>query len=157
MAQQVKKTSQGSPLAAAGGRSVTLKRSVTIKVIVTEKFKQYMLFEISEARKNAETRLMQIDQQLDQISKLAESESGKQLISQKVEAEKIQLKATLVDLEGREQAVNGLTLDSHFIQGNIDGFVSVSEGDNLYEKLGGMEILAKDGVIQKISPLGAIG
>jgi len=154
MAQPVKK--QAAPGLVSGGRSVTLKRSVTIKVIVTEKFKQYMLFEIEEAKKNAEARLVQIDQQLDQIAKLAESESGKQLIAQKVDSEKIQLKATLVDLEGREKAVHALALDSHFVQGNIDGFVSVAEGDNLYEKLGGMEILAKDGVIQKISPLGAI-
>jgi hypothetical protein len=154
MAQQVKKPSATGLV--SGGRSVTLKRSVTIKVIVTEKFKQYMLFEIEEARKNAEARLIQIDQQLGQIAKLAESESGQQLIAQKVDSEKIQLKATLVDLEAREKAVHTLALDSHFIQGNIDGFVSVAEGDNLYEKLGGMEILAKDGVIQKISPLGAI-
>ncbi len=154
MAQQVKKTAASGLV--SGGRSVTLKRSVTIKVVVTEKFKQYMLFEIAEARKNAEARLVQIDQQLDQIAGLAESESGKQLIAQKVDSEKIQLKATLVDLDGREKAVHALTLDSHFVQGNIDGFVSVAEGDNLYEKLGGMEILAKDGLIQKISPLGAI-
>jgi hypothetical protein len=154
MTQQVKK--QAASGLVSGGRSVTLKRSVTIKVIVTEKFKQYMLFEIAEARKNAEARLVQIDQQLGQISKLAESESGQQLIAQKVDSEKIQLKATLIDLEGREKAVHALALESHFIQGNIDGFVSVAEGDNLYEKLGGMEILAKDGVVQKISPLGAI-
>ena len=154
MTQQVKKTAAAGLV--SGGRSVTLKRSVTIKVIVTEKFKQYMLFEIAEARKNAEARLVQLDQQLGQMAKLAESESGQQLISQKGDAEKIQLKATLVDLEAREKAVHALALDSHFVQGNIDGFVSVYEGDNLYEKLGGMEILAKDGVIQKISPLGAI-
>ncbi len=154
MSQQAKKAPASGLV--SGGRSVTLKRSVTIKVIVTEKFKQYMLFEISEARKNAESRLAQLDSQLAQLAKLAESESGKSLLTQQADSEKIQLKATLNDLEAREKAVHALALDSHFVQGNVDGFVSVAEGDNLYEKLGAMEILTKDGIIQKISPLGAI-
>lgn len=154
MSQQIKKP-QPTGLV-SGGRSVTLKRSVTIKVIVTEKFKQYMLFEISEAKKNAESRLSQLDTQLAELAKLADSEAGKAMLTQQADAEKIQLKATLADLENRENSVNTLALNSHFVQGTVDGFVSVAEGDNLYEKLGGMEILAKDGIIQKISPLGAV-
>ena len=42
-------------------------------------------------------------------------------------------------------------MNSIYSQGPIDGMVTVSAGDNLYEKLGGVEIVVKDGVVQEIN------
>ncbi|NBV41533.1 hypothetical protein EBR96_02025 [bacterium] len=61
--------------------------------------------------------------------------------------------ATIKVVVTETDAINQLELNSLFTQGTVDGFVSVSEGDNLYEKLGGMEILVQDGVVQKITPV----
>jgi len=46
-----------------------------------------------------------------------------------------------------------LQMGSYFMQGTVDGFVSVNVGDNLYEKLGGMEIFIEDGIVQDIVPV----
>ncbi len=143
--------------AASGNRSVTLKRTVTIKVVVTEKFKSYMLFELNESIRSAEQRTLLINQQIPQLDRLASTDNiGRQALLQQLEAEKIQLDATIKDQQTRIDAINDLKLESLFLQGTVDGFVSVSEGDNLYEKLGGMEIILKDGIVQKITPVAAI-
>lgn len=140
--------------AASGNRSVTLKRTVTIKVVVTEKFKSYMVFELNESIRSAEQRTILINQQIPQLDRLASTDNiGRQALLQQLEAEKIQLDATIKDQQTRMDAINDLKLESLFLQGTVDGFVSVSEGDNLYEKLGGMEIILKDGIVQKITPV----
>jgi hypothetical protein len=139
------------------GRSVTLKRTVTIRVVVTEKFKAYMLYELNESIRSAETRIQLINRQIPQLDELASTDNiGRQALLQQLEAEKIQLEATLKEQKNRADAINELKIDSLFLQGTIDGFVSVSEGDNLYEKLGGMEIILKDGIVQKITPVASI-
>ena len=46
--------------------------------------------------------------------------------------------------------------ESHFVQGMVDGFVSVNPGDHLYEKLGAMEIVIKDGIVQNINAIGKL-
>jgi hypothetical protein len=138
----------------AASKSVTLKRTVTIKVVVTEKFKSYMLFELNEAIRNAKQRIQLISQQIPQLTQMAADDNvGRHAIMQQLEAEKIQLEASIKEQETRAESVNELKLDSLFLQGTVDGFVSVAEGDNLYEKLGGMEIILKDGVVQKITPV----
>ena len=43
-----------------------------------------------------------------------------------------------------------LVLNTEFIQGPLEGPVTVKSGDNLYKKIGAAEILVKDGVVQEI-------
>jgi len=151
------KPSPKKPEKPSDKRSVTLKRTVTIKVVVTEKFKSYMLYELNEAVRNAEQRTQLINQQIPQLDQLAASDNvGRQALIQQLEAEKIQLDATIKDQQARIDAINGLQLGTFFTQGTVDGFVSVSEGDNLYEKLGGMEIILNDGIVQKITPVASL-
>lgn len=141
----------------AASRSVTLKRTVTIKVVVTEKFKAYMIYELNESIRSADARIKTIDVQIPQLNSLASDDNvGRLALLQQLEAEKIQLDATLKEQKNRADAINSLQLDTLFTQGTVDGFVSISEGDNLYEKLGGMEIILKDGVVQKINPVASI-
>ena len=141
----------------SASRSVTLKRTVTIRVVVTEKFKAYMLYELNESIRSAESRIQLINRQIPQLDELASTDNiGRQALLQQLEAEKIQLEATLKEQKNRADAINELKIDSLFLQGTIDGFVSVSEGDNLYEKLGGMEIILKDGIVKKITPVASI-
>ena len=52
--------------------------------------------------------------------------------------------------KSQQEFIENLQLDTEYSQGPVDGFVTVSTGDNLYEKLGGIEILVKDGIIVKI-------
>lgn len=133
-------------------KSVTLKRAVTIKAIVTEKFKEYMLFEITEGVRQAQLRIEMIDRKLKELA-LRVDQSGSQILIQQFSAEKVQLQQNMDELRGRVDTIKKLTVGSQFVQGAIEGFVMVSEGDNLYEKLGGMEIITRDGVIEQITPV----
>ena len=44
-------------------KSVTLKRTVTIKAIVTEDFKKYLVFELQNAIKNLDQKMSLVDTQ----------------------------------------------------------------------------------------------
>ncbi|MGE4170753.1 MAG: YlqD family protein [Candidatus Margulisiibacteriota bacterium] len=134
---------------ASSTKTVTLKRTVTIKAVVTEKFKEYMLFELEDAVKKTNQRIAEIDQQIKILGK-PDSEAKREIHLQ-LEAEKEKSRLALQELPMRIDEAKKLALNSYFVQGMIDGFVSVKEGDNLYEKLGAMEIIIKDGVIQYIN------
>lgn len=138
------------------GKSVTLKRTVTIKALVTDKFKQYMQFEVNEALKNSQLRINQIDSQVKEIEKaLAEKPGDKfrQRSLEQLKMEKGQLLHSAEELQNRSKAITQMKNGEYFTQGMVDGFVTVNIGDNLYEKLGGMEILLNDGIIQEINPV----
>ena len=123
---------------------VTLKRRVSIKAVVTDKFKEYLRFELSETVRGAKERITAIDTQL-------KSESEGSSLYMQLQSEKDQLTQTVSQSDPQKSMIDNLQNETLFSQGIIDGFVSVSVGDNLYEKLGGMEITVKDGVIQKIT------
>jgi hypothetical protein len=130
-------------------KPITLKRTVTIKAVVTDKFKQYMEFELQQGIKTSEARSSEID------SRSSSLEKGSPLIAQ-LEAEKAQLEYSMSELKKQIENVRGLEQDSHFMQGTVDGFVNINVGDKLYEKLGGMEILVHDGVVKEIMPIASV-
>lgn len=127
-------------------RSVTLKRSVTIKAIVTDKFKEFMKVDIDAAISQTQARMDQIDTQL-------KDQAIAPVVREKLILERDQQSQTMRDMSSRKSGLKEMENGSHFAQGVIDGYVSVSVGDNLYEKLGGLEIILEDGIIQDIAQL----
>lgn len=125
---------------------ITLKRKVAVKAVVTEKFKDLLRLELQETLKMAKLRIAEIDNQIQHGDKMAS------LIPQLV-SEKQQLQFSLEQDQAQKDSIERLENGTLFNQGSIEGFVTVYEGDNLYEKIGGMEILVKDGVIEKINSL----
>lgn len=130
-------------------QQVTLKRRVTISAIVTDKFKEFLRLELKETVAFSKQRIQEIDAQLQNQSLGLE-------IQTQLRAERQQLELTVQSESQQSEAIEKLENDTIFNQGAIDGFVSVSVGDNLYEKLGGMEIVVKDGIVQKLSPLPSV-
>jgi len=134
-------------------KNVTLKRTVTIKAIVTDNFRQYLKQELSQAINDLDSKLNEVVTQgnklIEQLEKQGQVDQVK-VIQQQMEMDKQQQIAAKADLEKRIGESDTLSLGSEFVQGTIDGFVSVKEGDNLYEKLGAMEIIIKDGIVQQI-------
>ncbi len=134
---------------------VQLKRTATIKVIVTEEFKKYLVSELERAIKNLDTQLAQMEDQgkklIDTLKKQGEK-TKKQVaaISQQINLDRQQERLAKADLEKKIQDAQLLPLNSEFIQGTVDGTVDVAKGDNLYKKLGALEIVIKDGIVQDI-------
>lgn len=134
-------------------KSVTLKRTVTIKAIVTEDFKKYLTYELETSIKDLQKKMSDVEKQAkDLISSLEQTGASDQvkMINQQLQIEQQQQANTINDLQKRIVDAKNLQLNSEFIQGTIDGFTTVKVGDNLYQKLGALEIIVKDGVVQEI-------
>lgn len=134
-------------------KTVTLKRTVTIKAIVTDDFKGYLTYELETAIKDLQTKIQDIEKQGQLlIDSLKKENASEQITSveQQLKLERQQQLSVIADLQSRIKEAKNLDLNSEFVQGTIDGFVTVKPGDNLYQKLGGLELIVKDGVIQDI-------
>lgn len=132
---------------------VTLKRTVTIKAIVTEDFKRYLIHELNGAVRNLENKMQAVIEQGKKLIKtLQDQGSAEQVknIKQQIELERQQQKSAVDDLKKRMEDAKNLPLGSEFIQGTVDGFVDVKKGDNLYKLLGALEVIIKDGEIMDI-------
>lgn len=134
-------------------RSIELKRVVMVKAIVTEAFKQNLVKELERAVSNLETQMTQMETQ----SKNYMEDLKKKGLMQKAAAFKHQLEdertrqaAAKSDLMMKIEEAKRLQLNTEFVQGPLEGPVHVSIGDNLYKKVGGAEIIVKDGIIQEI-------
>ncbi|OGC11866.1 hypothetical protein A3K48_05190 [candidate division WOR-1 bacterium RIFOXYA12_FULL_52_29] len=132
---------------------IELKRVVMVKAIVTEAFKQNLIKELERAIANLEGQLGQMENQ----SKNYLEDLKKKGLMQKAAAFKHQLDeernrqaASKSDLMMKIEEAKRLQIGSEFVQGPLEGPVSVNIGDNLYKKVGGAEILVKDGIVQEI-------
>ena len=140
--------------------NIQVKRTITVKVIVTEQFKNYLVEELTNAIRNLDNQLVQLESQgtklLDSL-KLAGDKAQKQMeqVKQQMELDKQQQKLAKEDLLKKIKEAKLLALNTEFNQGTLDSWVEIQKGDNLYEKLGATEIIVKDGVIQDIRQLKA--
>jgi len=136
-------------------RKITLQRTITIKVIVTEEFKNYLISELERAINNLDTQLNSMESQgkklIDTLKKQGEK-TKKQVsaIAQQINLDKQQESLAKEDLTKKINEAKGLKIGAEFVQGTVNGFIDVGKGDNLYKLLGGMEIIIKDGVVQEI-------
>lgn len=137
-------------------KAIELKRVVMVKAIVTEPFKQNLVKELERAVANLDAQLNQMEGQ----SKNYLEDLKKKGLMQKAAAFKHQLdeerarqSASKADLLMKIEEAKRLQLNSEFVQGPLEGPVEVAVGDNLYKKVGGAEIIVKDGVVQEIRGL----
>jgi hypothetical protein len=130
--------------------AINLKRSVTIKAIVTEDFKKYLVFEAEEGIRLAERQFSQIDTSANELLNAMTDLEQRRHISSQLEIERKNFQNAVRSFEQKIQEAKALQVGTSYVQGAVEGFVSVKEGDNLYQKLGGVELIVKDGVVQKI-------
>jgi hypothetical protein len=137
-------------------QSVELKRVVMVKAIVTDAFKENLVRELERAVNNIETQTSQIEGRSDSYLETLKKKGLMQkaaAFKHQMEEEKSKQAAAKTDLMMKIEEAKKLVLGSEFVQGPLEGPVVVNVGDNLYKKVGGAEILVKDGVIQEIREL----
>ena len=123
---------------------VNLKRQVSVKAIVTDGFKQYLHDELTTLISNYTNDIKRIDEQLQTLDQNSSEYS-------KLYSEKVSFQKYIDSEESQRQFVSNLELNSLYSQGPVESMVTVTVGDNLYEKLGSVEIIVKDSIIQSIS------
>lgn len=132
---------------------IELKRVVMVKAIVTESFKDNLVKELDRAVKNLETQENQMEMQstnyMEDLKKKGLMQKAAAFKHQ-LEDERTRQAAAKSDLTMKIEEAKRLVLGTEFVQGPLEGPVKVGLGDNLYKKVGGAEIVVKDGIIQEI-------
>lgn len=133
--------------------SIELKRVVMVKAIVTDAFKENLVRELERAVNNLDNQTTQIESRsksyMDNLKKKGLMQKAA-AFKQQVDDEKSRQAAAKSDLLMKIEEAKKLQLNTEFVQGPLEGPVHVSIGDNLYKKVGGAEIIVRDGIIQEI-------
>ncbi len=140
--------------------SISIKRSIAIKAIVTPTWKEDAEKELSKAISNIDQQLSQLEQEGQQIANNIRSQSVNPLdprvqeqvsqVQQQVAAKRNEIEEQKRNLLQQQSQVRELKMDEIVDQGQVDSFCDVSVGDNLIEKMQ-VSITVKDGVIQSIN------
>ena len=139
--------------------SISIKRSIAIKAVVTPTWKEDAEKELSKAISNIDQQLSQLEQEGQQIVNNIRSQSVNPLdprvqeqvsqVQQQVAAKQNEIEEQKRNLLQQQSQVRELKMDEIVDQGQVDSFCDVSVGDNLIEKMQ-ISITVKDGVIQSI-------
>ena len=139
--------------------SISIKRSIAIKALVTPTWKEDAEKELSKAISNIDQQLSQLEQEGQQIVNNIRSQSVNPLdprvqeqvsqVQQQVAAKRNEIEERKTNLLQQQSQVRELKMDEIVDQGQVDSFCDVTVGDNLIEKMQ-VSITVKDGVIQSI-------
>ena len=139
--------------------SISIKRSIAIKAIVTPTWKEDAEKELSKAISNIDQQLSQLEQEGQEIVNNIRSQSVNPLdprvqeqvsqVQQQVAAKRNEIEEQKRNLLQQQSQVRKLKMDEIVDQGQVDSFCDVTVGDNLIEKMQ-VSITVKDGIIQSI-------
>ena len=139
--------------------TISIKRTIAIKAIVTQTWKEDAETELSKAISATDQQLAQLEQEGQQVINNIRSQSANPLdprvqeqvgqIQQQVAAKRNELEEQKRNLLQQQNQVREFKMDEVVDQGQIDSFCDVSVGDNLIKKMQ-VSITVKDGIIQSI-------
>ena len=139
--------------------TISIKRTIAIKAIVTPTWKEDAESEISKAISATDQQLAQLEQEGQQVVNNIRSQSANPLdprvqeqvgqIQQQVAAKRNEFEEQKRNLLQQQNQVRDFKMDDIVDQGQIDSFCEVSVGDNLIQKMQ-VSITVKDGIIQSI-------
>tara|TARA_B100001287_G_C22549320_1_gene466048 strand:+ start:343 stop:783 length:441 start_codon:yes stop_codon:yes gene_type:complete len=139
--------------------TISIKRTIAIKAIVTPTWKEDAETELSKAISATDQQLAQLEQEGQQVVNNIRSQSANPLdprvqeqvgqIQQQVAAKRNELEEQKRNLLQQQNQVREFKMDEIVDQGQIDSFCDISVGDNLIKKMQ-VSITVKDGIIQSI-------
>ena len=142
--------------------SISIKRTIAIKAIVTPLWKQDAESELSKAISGTDQQLSQLEQEGQQVVSNIRTQAANPLdprvqeqvgqIQQQIAAKRSELEEQKRNLLQQQNQVRELKIDDIVEQGQLDSFCDIKVGDNLIKKMQ-VSITVKDGVIQSIDNL----
>ena len=142
--------------------TLTIKRSISIKAVVTSNWKEDAENELSKAISATDQQLSQLEQEGQQVVSNIRSQAANPLdprvqeqvgqIQQQVAAKRNEIEDQKRNLLKQQNQVRELNMDEIVEQGQVDSFCEVSVGDDLIKKMQ-VSITVKDGIIQSIENL----
>jgi LPS O-antigen subunit length determinant protein (WzzB/FepE family) len=139
--------------------SLTIKRTVTVRAVVTPRWKEDAERELSNAIANVDGQLSQLEQEGQQLVDEIRRQSANPLdprvqdqvasVQQQVAAKRAELEEQKRQMLEQQRQVRELEMEQIVEQGQIESLCEVKVGDNLVEKLQAA-VLVRDGVIEAI-------
>ena len=139
--------------------SLSIKRSITVRAVVTPRWKEDAERENSNAIAVSDAQLAQLEQEGQQLVDAIRSQSINPLdprvqeqvasVQEQVAAKRAELEEQKRQLIEQQRQVRDLEMEQIVDQGQLDSFCDVRVGDNLVEKLS-VAVVVRDGVIEAI-------
>jgi vacuolar-type H+-ATPase subunit H len=141
------------------GQTLTIKRTITVRAVVTPRWKEDAERELSAALSNSDQQLAQLEQEGQQLVDEIRRQSLNPLdprvqeqvasVQQQVAGKRAELEEQKRTLLEQQRQVRELEFEQIVEQGQIEGACKIKVGDNLVEKLQ-VAVLVRDGVIEAI-------
>ena len=139
--------------------SLTIKRTITVRAVVTPRWKEDAERELSNAIANVDAQLSQLEQEGQQLVDEIRRQSANPLdprvqeqvasVQQQVAAKRAELEEQKRQMLEQQRQVRELEMEQIVEQGQIESVCDVQVGANLVEKLQAA-VLVRDGVIEAI-------
>ena len=143
----------------SSGQGLQVKRSITVRAVVTPRWKEDAERELSTALATTDNQLSQLELEGQQVIDEIRRQSANPLdprvqdqvasIQQQVAAKRAELEEQKRQMLEQQRQVRELEMEQIVEQGQLESFCQVQVGDNLVEKLQ-MAIVVRDGVIEAI-------
>jgi hypothetical protein len=143
----------------SSGGPLSIKRSITVRAVVTPRWKEDAERELSAAVANSDGQLSQLELEGQQVVDEIRRQSANPLdprvqdqvigVQQQVATKRAELEEQKRQLLEQQRQVRELELEEVVEQGQLESFCEVAVGDNLVSKLQA-SLLVRDGVIEAI-------
>ncbi len=140
--------------------SISIKRSITIRAVVTPSWKEEAEREISSAIATSDQQLAQLEKEGQQVVDGLRTQSANPLdprvqeqvaqVQQQVASKRSELEEQKRNLLQQQAQVRELEMEQIVEQGQLDSFCDLKVGDNLVSKMQ-VSLLVRDGVIESIN------
>ena len=139
--------------------SLSIKRSITVRAVVTPSWKEDAERELSNAISSTDQQLAQLEQEGQQVVNDLRSQSANPLdprvqdqvsqVQQQVAAKRAELEEQKRNLLQQQSQVRELEMEQIVEQGQIESFCDLKVGDSLVNKMQ-VAVLVRDGVVEAI-------
>ena len=147
----------------ADGTSFTIKRQITVRAVVTPRWKEDAERELSNAISSFDQQLAQLEQEgqrlVDEIRRQSINPLDPRVqeqvgsLQQQVAAKRAELEEQKRQVLDQQRQVRELAMEEIVDQGQLESFCQVGVGDNLVEKLQAA-VVVRDGVIEAMGGAG---
>ncbi len=141
------------------GTSLSIKRSITVRAVVTPAWKEEAERELSNGIATTDQQLAQLEQEGQQVVDEIRRQSANPLdprvqdqvaqVQQQVAAKRAELEEQKRNLLQQQAQVRELEMEQIVEQGQIESFCELKVGDNLVTKMQ-VAVVVRDGVVESI-------
>ena len=139
--------------------SLMLKRPITVKAIVTDRWKEEVQQQLQNQINQSDKQIQQLEAQgtktIGEIQKQSKNPNNVQVVKQidNIKNQITQKKGELLNKKSQLlqqlQQVQTLELNQEVVQAQMESFFRVEKGDNLVKKLN-VEVVIRDGIVEDI-------